>query len=212
MKEGHNVLCGEDKVDGIRGRLRGTHVCPIEINRDAEPPSAKSLTGNSQYGDFEYTTDGIVMRENTAIGQGKLYNNDSLSKLSNNTFNTTAAATGFYISHAKHVPKLVPKISKSKTIWLQKSKGAAQPETMEIHNVNAKIVEKSSCAMETFKDTENLRLGLLRNHNLHRNQKAYNACLIVLLWKLPYVKVKSNQSKNNQNRSLNKTKKNYLLS
>ena len=54
------------------------------------------------------------MRENTAIGQGKLYNNDSLNKLSNNTFNTTEAATGFDISHAKHVPKLGPKISRSK--------------------------------------------------------------------------------------------------
>ena len=74
----------------------------------------KTLTGISQYGDFEYTTDGILMRENTAIEQGKLYNNDSLNKLSNNTFNTTEAATGFDISHAKHVPKLGPKISRSK--------------------------------------------------------------------------------------------------
>ena len=49
------------------------------------------------------------MTENTAIGQGKLYNNDSLNKLSNNTFNTTEAAAGFDISHNKHVPKLGPK-------------------------------------------------------------------------------------------------------
>ena len=119
MKEGNNVLCGEDIVDGTRGRLRGTHVYPFEINRDAEPPSAKTLTGISQYGDFEYTTDGIIMRENTAIGQVKLYNNDSLNKLSKHTFNTTEAATGFDINHAKHVPKLGPKITRSKTTAAQ---------------------------------------------------------------------------------------------
>lgn len=72
MKEGNSVLCGDDIVDGTRGRLRGTHVYPIEINRDAEPPSGKTLSGISQYGDFEYTPDGIVMRENTGIAQGKL--------------------------------------------------------------------------------------------------------------------------------------------
>lgn len=86
MKEGNSVLCGEDLVDGIRGRLRGTHVYPVNINRDAQPPSAKILTGISQYGDFEYTTIGIIMRENTGTGQGKIYRNDALKKLSNTTF------------------------------------------------------------------------------------------------------------------------------
>ena len=155
MKEGHNVLCGEDIVDGTRGRLRGTHVYPIEINRDAEPPSAKTLTGISQYGDFQYTTDGIVMRENTAIGQGKLYNNDSLSKLSNNTFNTTAAATGFDISHAKHVPKLVPKISKSKTMAAE-VKGSSTTR----NNGNS-LCECEDCGKK-----------FLRNGNLQRHRES----------------------------------------
>ncbi|KAJ7372976.1 hypothetical protein OS493_015445 [Desmophyllum pertusum] len=115
MKEGNSVLCGEDIVDGTRGRLRGTHVYPIEINRGAEPPSAKTLAGISQYGDFEYTTDGILMRENTGLGQGKLYNNDTLKKLSkNSSLSTTEASSGFDINHAKHVPKLGPKLSRAK--------------------------------------------------------------------------------------------------
>ena len=49
MKEGHSVLSGEDIVDGTKGRLRGTHVNPTDINRKVEPPSAKSLTGIPQY-------------------------------------------------------------------------------------------------------------------------------------------------------------------
>ena len=40
MKEGNSVLCGEDIVEGTRGRLRGTHVYPTKINRGTEPPSA----------------------------------------------------------------------------------------------------------------------------------------------------------------------------
>ena len=62
MKEGHSVLSGKDILDGTKGRLRGTHVYPIDINRKVEPPSAKILTGISQYGDFEYLRAGIIMR------------------------------------------------------------------------------------------------------------------------------------------------------
>lgn len=112
MKEGNSVLCGDDIVDGTRGRLRGTHVYPIEINRDAEPPSGKTLSGISQYGDFEYTPDGIVMRENTRIAQGKLYNNETLKKLSKNSLNTGTTETSSGFDLAKHVPKLSPKVSK----------------------------------------------------------------------------------------------------
>ena len=80
MKKAHSVLSGEDIVAGKKGRLRGTHVYPIDINREVEPPSAKILTGISQYGDFEYTSAGIIMRENTRITQGKLFDNQSLKK------------------------------------------------------------------------------------------------------------------------------------
>ena len=43
MKEGNSVLCGEDIVEGKKGRLWRTHIYPIEINRDAEPSAAKTL-------------------------------------------------------------------------------------------------------------------------------------------------------------------------
>ena len=43
MKEGNNVLCGEDIVEGTKGRLRGTHVYPIEINRGADRQLQKPL-------------------------------------------------------------------------------------------------------------------------------------------------------------------------
>ena len=114
MKKGNSVLCDEDTVEGTRGRLRGTHIYPIEVNRGAESPSAKTLTGISQYGDLEYTTDGIGMRENTGIGHGKLYNTNTLKKLSKSSFNTTEVSSGFDINHAKQVPKLGPELPKSR--------------------------------------------------------------------------------------------------
>ena len=63
----------EDIVEKTKDRLRGTHVYPIEINKGAEPSAAKTLSGISQYGDFEYTSNGTVKRGNTALGEGKLY-------------------------------------------------------------------------------------------------------------------------------------------
>ena len=114
MKQGNNVLCGEDIVEGTKGRLRGTHVYPIEINRGAEPSAAKTLSGISQYGDFEYTGNGIVMRENTALGEGKLYTKALLNTLAKNNFTTTNASTGFELNLAKQVPNLLPNVMKAK--------------------------------------------------------------------------------------------------
>ena len=96
-------------MDGTKGRLRGTCVYPIDINRKVEPPSAKTLTGISQYGDFEYKSAGNIMRENTRITQGKLFDNQSLKKLVKNCFSTTEASSGFDINIAKVVPPLTPK-------------------------------------------------------------------------------------------------------
>ena len=114
MKERHSVLSGEDIVAGTKGRLRGTHVYPIDINRKVKPPSAKILTGISQYGDFEYTSAGIITRENTRITQGKLFDNQSVKKLVKNCLSTTEASCGFDINIAKVVPPLTPKIYKLK--------------------------------------------------------------------------------------------------
>ena len=158
MKEGNSVLCGEDIVEGTRGRLRGTHVYPIEINRGAEPPSAKTLTGISQYGDFECTTDGIVMRENTGIGHGKLYNNDTLKKLSKSSFNTTEASSGFDINHAKQVPKLGPKLPKSRA-KVEKVKNSKK--TQESKN---SLCECTDCGKK-----------FLRTGNLHKHRQS-KAC------------------------------------
>ena len=109
MKEEHSILSGEDIVDGLKGRLRGTHVYPIDINRKVEPPSVKTLTGISQYGDFEYTSAGIKMRENTRTTEEKLFDNQSLKKLVKNCFSTTEASSEFDINIAKFVPPLTPK-------------------------------------------------------------------------------------------------------
>ena len=112
MKEGHSVLSGEDIVDGTKGRLRGTHVYPTDINRKVEPPSAKTLTGITPYGDLKYISAGIIMRENTRITPGKLFDNQSLKKLVKNCFSTTEASSGFDINITKVVPPLTQKIYK----------------------------------------------------------------------------------------------------
>ena len=114
MKEGNNVVCGEDIVEGTKGRLRGTHVYPIEINRGAEPSAAKTFSGISQYGDFDYTGNGIVMRENTALGEGKLYTKALSNTLAKKQLTTTNASTGFDLNLARQVPNLVPKANQSK--------------------------------------------------------------------------------------------------
>lgn len=154
MKEGKSVLCGEDIVDGTRGRLRGTHVYPIEINRGAEPQSAKTLAGISQYGDFQYTAEGIVMRENTGLGQGTLYNNDTLNKLSKSSFTTTEASSGFDINQATQVPNLGPKLKKTKV------KVAA---TAKKSNTTQNSKKNSLCQCEDC-GKEFLRTGNLRRH------------------------------------------------
>ena len=59
IKEGHNVICGKDITQGTEGRLRGTHVYPIHIDRNKEPASAKTLKGISNYGDFSFNYDNI---------------------------------------------------------------------------------------------------------------------------------------------------------
>lgn len=151
MKEGNNVLCGEDIVEGTKGRLRGTHVYPIEINRDAEPSAAKTLSGISQCGDFEYTGNGIVMRENTALGEGKLYTKALLNTLAKNNFTTTNASTGFKLNLAKQVPNLLPNVMKAKvSVTPMKKSNKAQ------NSKNNPLRQCEECS-KTFLPTGNLQ-------------------------------------------------------
>lgn len=153
MKEGNSVLCGDDIVEGTKGRIRGTHVYPIEINRGAEPSAAKTLSGITQYGDFEYTANGIVMRENTAFGEGKLYTIALLNTLANNNFTTTNASTGFNLNLAKQVPNLGPKAMKAKaTVTPVKKSNEAQ------NSKNSSLCECEECGKKF------LRTGNLQKH------------------------------------------------
>lgn len=98
-KKKHDVLCGDDIMAGRNGRLRGTHVYSITINREVEPQSAKTLSGISQYGDFEYIDAGIMAREQTKLGCGKLFTNQQLDKLikENAMGQSTSATTNLNI-------------------------------------------------------------------------------------------------------------------
>lgn len=101
MKEGNNVLCGEDIVEGIKGRLRGIYVYFIEINRGVELLVVKIFSGILQYGDFEYIGNGIVMRENIVLGEGKFYIKVLLNILVKNNFIIINVLIGFDFNFVK---------------------------------------------------------------------------------------------------------------
>ena len=57
----------------------------------------------------------------------------------------------------------------------KRSKTARKLRKVKIHYVNVQIVEKSFCRLETFTNTDSLRLALLRKKG---NLKTFNTCLV----------------------------------
>ena len=47
-------MSGEQIEKGTNGRLRGTHVYGVNIDRSKEPQSAKTMKGITEFSDFEY--------------------------------------------------------------------------------------------------------------------------------------------------------------
>ena len=48
-----DVTSGEKTEQGTNGRLRGTHVYGVSIDRSKEPVSAKTMIGITEFSDFE---------------------------------------------------------------------------------------------------------------------------------------------------------------
>ena len=50
-------MSGEQIEKGTNGRLMGTHVYGVSIDRSKEPESAKTMKGITEFSDFEYFYD-----------------------------------------------------------------------------------------------------------------------------------------------------------
>ncbi|KAL9982162.1 hypothetical protein ACROYT_G010973 [Oculina patagonica] len=86
-REGNDVVSGEQIEKGTNGRLRGTHVYGVNIDRLKEPESAKTMNGITEYSDFEYIYGNdnklkqITARNQTRLSETKTYECLKLRKL-----------------------------------------------------------------------------------------------------------------------------------
>ena len=104
------------------------------------------------------------MRENTNIGEGKLYTNANPNKHFKNDISTTSASTDFDITYAKTVNKLLPKGPKSK---------------VQQHPVETTKCTKEAARMpnETLKECKICGKQFLRPGNINRHENS-GACNI----------------------------------
>ena len=78
-REGNDLMSGEQIEKGTNGRLRGTHVYGVSIDRSKEPESAKTMKGITEFSDFEYFYDEhknlqhIIARNQTTMLKNKRY-------------------------------------------------------------------------------------------------------------------------------------------
>ncbi|KAL9956877.1 hypothetical protein ACROYT_G038430 [Oculina patagonica] len=86
-REGNDVVSGEQIEKGTNGRLRGTHVYGVNIDRLKEPESAKTMNGITEYSDFEYIYGNdnklkqITARNQTRLSETKTFECLKLRKL-----------------------------------------------------------------------------------------------------------------------------------
>ena len=113
------------------------------------------------------------MRENTALGEGKLYTKAMLNTLAKNNFTTTNASTGFDLNLAKQVPNLVPKVMKAKvSVTPMKKSNKAQKSKSNSLRQCEECDKKKNCTLETFRGTKSPIPALLNvSHQVwHKNQ------------------------------------------
>ena len=85
-------MTGEQIEKGTNGRLRGTHVYGVSIDRSKEPESAKTMKGITEFSDFEYFYDEnknlqyIIARNQTRMLENKRYEASGLKKLREHCF------------------------------------------------------------------------------------------------------------------------------
>ena len=86
-REGNDVISGEQIEKGTNGRLRGTHVYGVNIDRSKEPESSKTMHGITEFSDFEYCYGNdnklkhITARNQTRLSVTKKYEYSKLETL-----------------------------------------------------------------------------------------------------------------------------------
>ena len=69
MKRENDIQLSEDITNGTKDHLKGTHVYEIIMNRNLEPPSAKTCAGITGYSEFIYHYKDKVCEEIELIEQ-----------------------------------------------------------------------------------------------------------------------------------------------
>jgi len=113
-REGNDVMSGEQIEKGTNGRLRGTHVYGVSIDRSKEPESAKTMKGITEFSDFEYFYDEnknlqyIIARNQTRMLESKRFESSELKKLWEHSFEneSTRAISNFSLEYATTVTEL----------------------------------------------------------------------------------------------------------
>ena len=113
-REGNDVMSGEQIEKGTNGKLRGTHVYGVNIDRSKEPESAKTMKGITEFSDFEYFYDEnknlqcIIARNQTRMLESKRYESSELKKLWEHSFEneSTGAISNFSLEYATTVKEL----------------------------------------------------------------------------------------------------------
>ena len=113
-REGNDVMSGEQIEKGTNGRLRGTRVYGVSIDRSKEPESAKTMKGITEFSDFEYFYDEnknlqyIIARNQTRMIENKRYDASDLKKLMEHCFEkeSTGSKSNFCLEYATTVKEL----------------------------------------------------------------------------------------------------------
>ena len=85
-------MSGKQIEKGTNGRLRGTHVYGVSIDRSKEPESTKTIRGITEFSDFEYFYDEnkylpyIIARNQTRMLENERYDTSELKKLREHCF------------------------------------------------------------------------------------------------------------------------------
>ena len=85
-REGNDVMSGEQIEKGTNGRLRGTHVYGVSIDRSKEPESAKTMKGITEFSDFYDENENlqyIIARNQTRMLENKRYDASDLKNSGN---------------------------------------------------------------------------------------------------------------------------------
>ena len=166
MKEKHNVDSSDAITKGASGRLRGTHIYEVAINRPEEPPSATTWSGLTKYFSFSYQhgTDGnlksITAQEQRGLGRTNKISKVQVEQLWKGGENVgTGVSSKFEAVAAANVIKLPAKVKPNKQPSVEPPgvSNDTQGEA-EIDNHDSSILQCPDCS------TVFLRRGNILSH------------------------------------------------